>query len=91
MKKFWKEIRGKRAVLASLALALLVCVWATALDLKEPTAVAASAEITNWGLSFQREGEPPVGNADSAFLAQYNALYRVDTEEKVLYLTFDAG
>lgn len=91
MKKFWKEIRGKRAVLASLALALLVCVWATAVDLKEPTAVAASAEITNWGLSFQREGEPPVGNADSAFLAQYNALYRVDTEEKVLYLTFDAG
>lgn len=91
MKKFWKEIRGKGAVLASLVLALLVCLWATAVELKQPSAVTASAEITNWGLSFQQEGEPPVGNADSAFLAQYNALYRADTEEKVLYLTFDAG
>ena len=43
------------------------------------------------GLSFQQEGEPPVGNASSQYLAQYNALFRADTEEKVLYLTFDAG
>lgn len=91
MKKFWKEIRGKRAVLAALAVALLVCAWAAAMDSKKPAAVMATAEITNWGLSFQKEGEAPVGNADSAFLAQYDAVYRENTEEKVLYLTFDAG
>ena len=32
-----------------------------------------------------------MGNADSAYLAQYNALYRAEIQEKVLYLTFDAG
>lgn len=45
----------------------------------------------NWGLSFQDEGKTPVGNATFEELAQYNAYYADDTEEKVLYLTFDAG
>ena len=53
-------------------------------------AVMASAEVTNWGLRFG-ERATPTGNADEAYLAQYNALFRADTEEKVLYLTFDAG
>lgn len=51
--------------------------------------IAASSE--NWGLSFQEEGQPPVGNAPSDELAAYDACYRDDTEEKVLYLTFDCG
>ena len=45
----------------------------------------------SWGLSFRTEGEPPVGNADSASLQQYDAAYIGDTKEKVIYLTFDAG
>ncbi len=53
-------------------------------------AVAVSAE-GNWGLSFQEEGKPPVGNATAEELAQYDAFYAEDTEEKILYLTFDAG
>lgn len=53
-------------------------------------AAAVSAE-GNWGLSFQDEGETPVGSADFDELAQYDAYYADDTEEKVLYLTFDAG
>ena len=52
--------------------------------------VAVSAE-GNWGLSFQEEGCTPVGNATIQELAQYDAYYAEDTEEKVLYLTFDAG
>ena len=55
------------------------------------TSTAVSGEITNWGLSFQQEGSPPVGNANSDFLAGYDSLYCVQTEEKVLYITFDAG
>ena len=35
--------------------------------------------------------EPPIGNADAASLRRYDAVYLGDTEEKVLYLTFDAG
>lgn len=45
----------------------------------------------NWGLSFQEEGQPPVANATAQELAQYNAYYADMTEDKVLYLTFDAG
>ena len=45
----------------------------------------------NWGLSFQEEGQPPVANASFEELAKYNAYYAEDTQEKVLYLTFDCG
>lgn len=45
----------------------------------------------NWGLSFQQAGKPPVGNATEDELKKYNAYYRENTDEKVLYLTFDAG
>ena len=48
-------------------------------------------ETGSWGLSFREEGEPPIGNADAASLRRYDAVYLGDTEEKVLYLTFDAG
>lgn len=54
-----------------------------------PAAIPASAD--NWGLSFQTEGAAPVGNADAAYLAQYDAYYLGDTTQKVIYLTFDCG
>ena len=50
----------------------------------------ASAE-GNWGLSFQQEGEKPVGNATYEELAQYGAWYAQNTAEKIIYLTFDCG
>ena len=45
----------------------------------------------SWGLSFPEEGEAPVGNVSSGELEAYDAYYRKDTKEKVLYLTFDCG
>lgn len=53
--------------------------------------VTASSEEGNWGLSFQEEGKTPAGNATFEELAQYDAFYAEQTDEKVLYLTFDAG
>ena len=53
-------------------------------------AVAASAE-GEWGLRFPGEGQMPVGNATADYLKQYNAYYVQDTQDKVIYLTFDAG
>lgn len=53
-------------------------------------AVPASAE-GSWGLSFQQEGKPPVGNATADYLKQFQAFYVNETDEKVIYLTFDAG
>lgn len=53
--------------------------------------VQTSSSSTSWGLSFQEEGKRPVGNASVEELAQYDAYFAEDTEEKVLYLTFDCG
>lgn len=57
---------------------------------REAPAVPASAE-GNWGLSFQTEGQTPVGNASSDYLKQYHAWYAASPNEPVIYLTFDAG
>ena len=51
----------------------------------------SSVATGSWGLSFRQEGQPPVGPADSAHLRRLDAAYLGDTNEKVLYLTFDAG
>lgn len=59
-------------------------------DYFTPQAVATSAE-GNWGLSFQDEGQPPVANATAEELKQFDAYYSGNTDEKVIYLTFDAG
>ena len=45
----------------------------------------------SWGLNFRQEGTAPVGNADGAHLARYDAAFMGNPTEKVLYLTFDAG
>ena len=50
-----------------------------------------SIQTGAWGLSFRTEGAPPVGNAGSAQLQQYDAAFLGDPSEKVIYLTFDAG
>lgn len=59
-------------------------------DPASASVTSASAE-GNWGLSFQEEGKTPVGNATVEELAKYGAFYAQPTEEKVIYLTFDAG
>ncbi|NBH73563.1 delta-lactam-biosynthetic de-N-acetylase [Clostridiaceae bacterium] len=64
--------------------------WLAYVTHPAPASVPASAD-GNWGLSFQQEGRPPVGNATSDYLEQFNAHYTAGTEDKVIYLTFDAG
>ena len=63
--------------------AFLFCVLCTA-----PLAVSAGQ---GWGLHFATEGGQPVGNKTSDELAHYGAWYVGAEEDKVLYLTFDAG
>ena len=45
----------------------------------------------NWGLGFPEKGKTPVGNASAEYLKQYHAWYAGNPDEKVIYLTFDAG
>ena len=62
---------------------------------KPTTPVSSSTAIpaasADWGLSFQTEGQTPVGNATIEELAQYDAYFVGDTSRKVIYLTFDCG
>ena len=48
-------------------------------------------ETGAWGLSFRQEHTPPIGPASAEELGRFNAAYIGDTQEKVIYLTFDAG
>ena len=50
-----------------------------------------AVETGAWGLSFRTEGHPPVASAEAARLKTYDTAYIGNTNEKVLYLTFDAG
>lgn len=55
------------------------------------TASGRVEEAENWGLGFGQEGTKPSGNVSSDALAEYDAFYVGEGEEKVIYLTFDCG
>lgn len=72
---------------------LLILLIAVVIALVVSVSVFASSALStgSWGLSFRQEGAPPIGNAGKDQLRQYQAAYIGNTNEKVLYLTFDAG
>lgn len=81
VKAFW----WKRGLVFAMA-AVMVASVLLALYRRQTT-----LPVGSWGLSFQKEGEAPIGNTDAARLKEYHAAYLGNTEEKVIYLTFDAG
>lgn len=46
---------------------------------------------SSWGLSFQNEGNTPVGNESKEDLKEQEAYFVGNEENKKIYLTFDAG
>lgn len=76
----------KNRLLLVLSGVLVIGLWVSSRLIPSPTLPAAS-----WGLSFQKEGQTPVGNASAATLRQYDAAFFDPNGEKTLYLTFDAG
>ena len=80
-------VSRRRLWTAAVALAVLVSGGIGLALTKAVPAVSAGS----WGLSFPIKGQPPVGNATAAELAEWNTHYVGDTGEKVIYLTFDAG
>lgn len=79
-----------RMVLMTAAAVLFVAAVFAGIDAAKNKTVSTISD-GNWGLSFQEEGQPPVANATAEELAEYNAFYADDTDEKVMYITFDAG
>ena len=60
----------------------------------KPTSIftfSKSGKSGDWGLSYQKEGQTPIGNENSENLLKNNAYYVGDTSKKVIYLTFDCG
>ena len=70
---------------------LIVAVLCVTLFLTIHAVTDSVLPTASWGLSFQTQGQAPNGPATPAQLAKYNAAYLGDTQEQVLYLTFDAG
>lgn len=97
---YWQQLRkegvGDMVIVLKKRTIALVCLCCAALILipvaskLSPAAVESSASV-NWGLSFQKEGAPPTGNATAEALRQQDAWYVDSRGEKVIYLTFDAG
>ena len=57
--------------------------WAVHSNTVIPT---SSTSESNWGLSFQEEGKPPVANTTAEELKQFDAYYMQNTEEKNIYI-----
>ena len=82
----------KKYVLCALLLVLsYLAGYSLARMTTQTRAESILAEASDWGLSFQEKGKAPVGNADAGYLKDFNAYYVNETEDKVIYLTFDAG
>lgn len=81
----------KLSLTALLFLAAYLLGSGAAMLVSPPSEAASASADGNWGLSFQTQGQAPVGNATPDYLKDFNACYVDNTDEKVIYLTFDAG
>ena len=70
---------------------LLLIALITAAVLTVSVMSGSAMETGSWGLSFRTQGAAPVAPASMAQLQKYDAVYLGNTQEKVIYLTFDAG
>ena len=87
------HIFGKKQVLYVVLAIILLCIGMVCAlrAVNRLDAAEAAACITDWGLSFQSEGAPPVANASQEYLKNFDALYVGDANQKKIYITFDAG
>ncbi len=72
-------------------LMIIIGALLTALLLFFSQVIPQTVQTGAWGLSFGESGTTPSGPASTDRLAQYDAAYVGNADEKVLYLTFDAG
>lgn len=90
----------KKKIIYSMAIVAMVGVsmWAVILGYiggsgRPVLTSGGSTADGNWGLSFQVEGQSPIGNATPQYLKDFNAYYidEKGAKDKKIYLTFDAG
>ena len=86
-------LKKKRWILLALAFVLLYFLGGGIAILENAYAkdTLKESDADNWGLGFRAEGQPPTGMATPQELKKYDAYYIGNTNQKVIYLTFDAG
>ena len=86
-------LRRKKIILMALAFVLLYFVGGGIAMIENAYAkdVMKEQSSENWGLGFYEEGQPPTANVSADELKKYDAYYIGDTQEKIIYVTFDAG
>ncbi len=62
-----------------------------ATNIAKKTVLSTSTQVINWGTHFTQEGQKPQGNASEEYLREFDSYFVAQTEEKIIYLTFDAG
>lgn len=92
VRKRLKQYISKIATLVTLGMFTYIIGYnvAETIDVTSTNIVNPSGTL-NWGLGFGEAGTAPSGTNTIDELKEYNAYYREDTQEKVIYLTFDAG
>ncbi len=87
------KVGKKKLILMALGLAALFVIGrcsAVGVD-KWQNTFSIVPQADNWGLGFGAEGTQPTGNVSAEELKKYDAYYIGDSQDKVIYLTFDAG
>ena len=69
-------------IAGAMVLAVVLTLWVM---------LTAVVETGSWGLSYRTQGQAPAGPLSRQALEELGAAYVGDGDEKVLYLTFDAG
>jgi len=92
-KKLIQDLNIKRlaAIVLLFAAILLVEFGVIRWTKERDSATIQTSGGENWGLGFSKEGQPPTAPATAAELKKYDTYYIGDTNEMVIYLTFDAG
>ncbi|MBE5780216.1 MAG: delta-lactam-biosynthetic de-N-acetylase [Clostridiales bacterium] len=90
-KKRLGPIRKKGMGLFMLMAVIMALIGVQLWGIGDSVVTMVTYNMRDWGLSFGESGTVPRGNADAEELKKLNSYYVAPTEEKIIYLTFDAG
>ena len=84
-------VKKRTAILVLIcSFVLIVSAIGCTVAITKDLATVASGN-TNWGLKFGESGKTPTGNVSPDYLKRYHSYFVGNPENKVIYLTFDAG
>ncbi|TCT15380.1 peptidoglycan-N-acetylmuramic acid deacetylase [Natranaerovirga pectinivora] len=86
-----KKVDISEVIMVILAIILILTTIPLLINQNETVPASVNNSNNSWGLGYGANGQQPTGNSDKEYLKKYNAYYVGNPEDKVLYLTFDAG